>query len=146
MLPSIILANLHMGIIKTTSTNTCYEKTTPVVPVHPVSPPSVPASTPPPVVNPTPVSNPAPTPVQSSQATGGTQIWCSGPTAPGWRVDLPGGGCATTSALVAPQVIHLNQLPYTGAPLFDTPLIAYVLASFITAGVVTYIRELRRTM
>lgn len=24
---------------------------------------------------------------------GGTQPWCSSPTAPGWHVDLVGGGC-----------------------------------------------------
>ena len=28
---------------------------------------------------------------------GSTQPYCSGPTAPGWRTDLPGGGCGGTA-------------------------------------------------
>lgn len=28
---------------------------------------------------------------------GGTMPWCSGPMAPGWRVDLPNGGCGGDS-------------------------------------------------
>lgn len=29
----------------------------------------------------------------TSVGSGSMQIWCSGPTAPGWNVSLPGGGC-----------------------------------------------------
>lgn len=35
------------------------------------------------------------------------QIYCSGPTAPGWRVSLPNGGCMATS-------VPLRILPNTG--------------------------------
>lgn len=46
-------------------------------------------------------NSPSPAPVVDQHKTdtqlpkgGGSQIWCSGPTAPGWRVDLPNGGCS----------------------------------------------------
>ncbi len=45
---------------------------------------------------------PAPAPVvETPKPTGGTQPWCSSPTAPGWRVDLPGGGCGTQGSSLA---------------------------------------------
>ncbi len=36
---------------------------------------------------------------------GGAQPWCSSPTAPGWRVDLPGGGCGTTTTTASGTTI-----------------------------------------
>lgn len=36
----------------------------------------------------------------SAQSQGGTEPWCSSPTAPGWQVGLVGGGCGGTSIFV----------------------------------------------
>lgn len=36
---------------------------------------------------------------------GGSMPWCSGPMAPGWRVDLPGGGCGQVSTKTASGVV-----------------------------------------
>lgn len=44
----------------------------------------------PPVVIPPTITPEAPKPI-----IGGTQPWCSSPTAPGWTVGLPNGGCGS---------------------------------------------------
>ncbi len=70
------------------------------IPVHVPTPP--PVVIPPPVIVVVPTPPPSivvvpPTPVVVSSGGGGGngQIWCSGPSAPGWNVSLPGGGCNT---------------------------------------------------
>lgn len=68
---------------------------------------------PPPVVSPVPTSPVlSPVPSKTAPTEGGSQIWCSGPTAPGYRNGVPYGGCA--NLMPKPLVIHLNQLPRTG--------------------------------
>ncbi len=78
--------------------NSCY--------VPPVTPVVTPPVTPPPATTPTvsPIVTTAPT-------GGGGQIYCSSPTAPGWNVSLPNGGCNTTPMATS---VPLNILPYTG--------------------------------
>lgn len=52
-------------------------------------------------VSPAPVVNERP---QKEIPQGGSyQIYCSGPTAPGWRVDLPNGGCKPITPKIAPK-------------------------------------------
>lgn len=90
----------------------------------------------PPVTHPVPVVPPQPTtPTQPSSPTvtppaqptgpgptggGGTQVPCSSDTSPGYTVGLPNGGCPTGSSVSSStsttQVVHLNDMPYTGAP------------------------------
>jgi hypothetical protein len=79
-----------------------------------------PSPVPPPVVVPVPpVQTPQPSPlppttlVTNRISTDGGQIYCSGPTAPGWRVDLPNGGCKPVN-VEKPVVVHLSAMPYTG--------------------------------
>lgn len=56
---------------------------------------------------PVPVTPPNAPQSPTSPAGGNNgQIYCSSPTAPGWRVSLPNGGCTTS--------IPLKVLPYTG--------------------------------
>lgn len=85
-----------------TSSPVCTPDTVGSSPGKPVSSPVV---VPPPPQQP-PVLSPVPS--KTTPTEGGSQIWCSGPTAPGWNVSLPNGGCSK------PIVIHLNQLPRTG--------------------------------
>lgn len=54
----------------------------------------------------------SPPTVPATPNTGNGMIWCSGPQAPGWNVNLPDGGCSRASS--TSTVIHLDQLPYTG--------------------------------
>ncbi len=89
----------------------------PIVPPKPSVPPKEIVPTPivyhPPQPTPSPSPLPSDTPPQSgAPASGGGNgmVWCSGPQAPGWNVNLPDGGCSTTK----PQSIQLSQLPYTG--------------------------------
>lgn len=46
-----------------------------------------------------PPPEPEPEPESAPQASNNGQIFCSGPTAPGWNVSLPYGGCTTLSPL-----------------------------------------------
>lgn len=46
---------------------------------------------------------------QNESGGGNGQIYCSGPTAPGWVTGVEGGGCHGSTT-----IIHLNDLPYTG--------------------------------
>lgn len=75
-------------------------------PRHPVSPPVVPV--PPPVDLPLVVPT-----VPPSLPSGGGQIYCSGPTSPGWNVSLPDGGCKP------PVVVRLSDVPPTGLTLWQ---------------------------
>lgn len=96
-----------------------HETPPPVVPSTPVPPTVQPAPTPVPPNQPVP-SAPVSEVSQPAPAGGSGQIWCSGPTAPGWRVDLPNGGCKPTQNTpnllkpTQPVVIHLRDMPYTG--------------------------------
>lgn len=104
-----------------------HEEAPPVCEATPETPPPVvtmPPSSPTVPVPPTAPSNSVPV-----VPTGGSgQIYCSGPTAPGWHVDLPNGGCKPTQnppnllkpiqPVVTPpmKTIYLRDMPYTGAP------------------------------
>lgn len=90
---------------------------------------------------PVPLSPPITSPSASqSVEQGNGEIYCSSPTAPGWRVDLPGGGCTvpapvtltkinypkkttyhvpkvireTVTATSTPQIVPLVSIPFTG--------------------------------
>lgn len=56
---------------------------------------------------------------------GGGMIYCSGPSAPGYRVDLPGGGCGGTSIFVARgatiSIPSKSKLPGAAATSFTCP-------------------------
>lgn len=73
---------------------------------------------PPPAPAPAPLPQPSVPGVNPSAVTSGGNgmVWCSGPQAPGWNVNLPNGGCSPAKS----TVIHLNQLPYTGDSPIDT--------------------------
>lgn len=107
---TLILALLLVPLITYGKDKTPPPVCTPESPVG--SSPGKPSS-PPPVVSPVP-SNPvvAPVPSKTAPTEGGSQIWCSGPTAPGYQNGVPYGGCA--NLIPKPIVIHLNQMPYTG--------------------------------
>jgi hypothetical protein len=103
---------------------------TPIIaPATPTSPPPTPTSPQPTTPSPTPQSAPTPSPsiIPPAPAGGGNgMVWCSGPQAPGWNVNLPDGGCSTTTK---PNVVHLSQLGYTGNDSSDIEMSAafYVL-------------------
>ncbi len=97
---------------------------TPPVPVTPLQPMQPVITTAqlapvPPIVNQSSV-----TVNQSSTNSGGGggQLYCSSPTAPGWNVSLPNGGCVQSvptlevpSKVLRPvQVVRLSDMPYTG--------------------------------
>ena len=44
----------------------------------------------------TPSETPQKAPKAKKTGGGGGQVYCSAPTAPGWNVSLPGGGCGST--------------------------------------------------
>lgn len=62
----------------------------------------------------------------SNSGGGGSMVWCSGPTAPGWRVDLEDGGCrsiantvpsatgTSPSTVTRVTAVRLSDMPYTG--------------------------------
>lgn len=56
---------------------------------------------------------------------GGTMPYCSGPMAPGYRVDLPGGGCGGTQIYVARgttvSIPSKSKLPGAAATSFTCP-------------------------
>lgn len=99
-----------------------YDKPTP--PPTPVVTPYTPPTatiTPPP----TPAAIPQPTPIPAPSG-GGTQIYCSSPSAPGWNVSLPDGGCSPKTSKneqvpVKPvqKYVKLNALPPTGETFID---------------------------
>lgn len=76
-----------------------------------------PPTTQPPVV----VTQPTPVPVvvpmyvapPATHGPGGAQIYCSGPTAPGWTNGLPDGGCGPKKP-ISKIDIGTSTLPYTG--------------------------------
>lgn len=47
-------------------------------------------------------------PVAPAPSTGGTQPWCSSPTAPGWNVSLPNGGCGGTGLFGSVMAVFFN--------------------------------------
>lgn len=55
----------------------------------------------------------------TSMSVGGGQAWCSGPTAPGWNVSLPGGGCNGGSYFAVGQSVTVSGVTYT-CPAYDT--------------------------
>lgn len=92
----------------------------PIVPPKPHTAPTIPVPTAfqsPPTIS-TPMPSPALPPTQvgagPTSPGGNGMVWCSGPSAPGWNVNLPNGGCTPSK----PTVVHLDQLPYTG----DSPI------------------------
>ena len=44
----------------------------------------------------------SPPPSTTTTQVGGGQVYCSGPSAPGWNVSLPGGGCGSSSGVDVP--------------------------------------------
>ena len=62
----------------------------------------------------------------------GTQIWCSSPTAPGWRVDLPNGGCSRSFGAI--------QQDKTAATILIQRQFIVILNQYIT-----YLKEKRYT-
>ncbi len=105
----------------------------PIPPIAPNTPP-VQATIPPPNVVQAPTAN---VPSESTLVTGGgTQVYCSGPTAPGWRVDLKDGGCPDHSQMVggSPIVVHLNQLPVTGGIDLTAVLFCAALSLALTVA------------
>lgn len=116
LIPSIALAGgFHEKTHKTTPVYTPPPAPVVVVPAQPV-----------PVSQP---SNPAPHPVASGGGNG--QIYCSGPTAPGWQVGISDGGCnhpekpdgssspEIPDNLNHPTFVMLNTVPYTGTTITD---------------------------
>lgn len=102
-----------------------YQAPTPMYVAPNVLVPAQPTPTPQPSsISPAPVANELPKDYRTATEVpkgGGGQVPCSGPTSYGWRVDLPNGGCPT-STVQAPQTyqkpvsfISLSQIPYTGA-------------------------------
>lgn len=93
-----------------------------------------------PTPSPTPTTpTPAPSTPTSAQPqnSGNGMIWCSGPQAPGWNVNLPDGGCGTPGipvhAIVPgnPGVVHLSDLPYTGTNTVDLLSSALLYAAVV---------------
>lgn len=132
LFPFVVLAGGHASTVDCTQPT--HEATLAPAPISTVYQPptegSVTVSPPTPTISVVPQQAPV-----VPQQGGGSQIWCSGPTAPGWRVDLPNGGCkpAETAQLttispksiphvipvsmpkVAPiPVVYLKDVPYTG--------------------------------
>ncbi len=109
--------------------------------------PSVPSPVPVPLP-PSPTITPIPTSLQSPPQiptpSGNGQIWCSGPSTPGYNVST--GKCVpvstTTNAIVPkqtsvvekPQSIRLDQLPNTGTP---DDLVLVVICFSLVLGVIT---------
>ncbi len=85
-----------------------------------------------PIVSPTSVTQPAPTPIPPTQpmvpesynspaqpaSQGNGQVYCSSPTAPGWVVGVKNGGCDIPINKPV-EVVHLNQMPYTGLTFWE---------------------------
>lgn len=86
----------------------------------PTPPPAPPVSA---YVPPTATITPPPTQAATPQQTpiaapgGGTQIYCSSPTAPGYQVGVPDGGCKPK--VTHPAFIKLTDMPRTGATFID---------------------------
>lgn len=55
----------------------------------------------------------------TSLSVGAGQAWCSGPTAPGWNVSLPGGGCNGGSYFAIGESVTVSGVTYT-CPAYDT--------------------------
>lgn len=53
-----------------------------------------------------------------SMSVGSGQAWCSGPTAPGWNVSLPGGGCNGGSYFAIGESVTVSGVTYT-CPAYD---------------------------
>lgn len=78
---------------------------------------------------PSPWASEVPQPPVKQSSGGNGEIYCSSPTAPGWRVDLPNGGCEKQVTKVP-----LSVLPYTGDnSLWDRVLSAAILALVFTS-------------
>lgn len=91
------------------------------------SPTPTPASKPP-VNTPQSVTAPQAPPMPTANTPAGSpvgngMVWCSGPQAPGWNVNLPDGGCSPQKPLTSTgTVVQLSQLPYTGDSPIDVSL------------------------
>lgn len=103
------------------------KQTSPPAVSTPIPTPSAPAS----VVTPTPAGNPTP-------SGGGTQIYCSSPTAPGYRVGVPNGGCPTPISTRTVTSVPLNALPYTGTPWWYIYAEAAVISLIVTTIIHVY--------
>ncbi|MCE9541848.1 LamG domain-containing protein [Candidatus Kaiserbacteria bacterium] len=56
-----------------------------------------------------------------STSVGGTFLWCSGPMAPGWNVDLPDGGCSQVNSSALASVARAQSSATTN-PLVELQL------------------------
>jgi hypothetical protein len=94
-----------------TSTPPVATTTTPVatstLPIATTTPPL--STTTPTLSTSTPVSTTTPSisPIVEPKPLGNGAIWCSGPTAPGWNVSKPNGGCNTNTV----PVHHIDPKP-----------------------------------
>lgn len=56
--------------------------------------------------------DPSPSSSSSSASSGAGLPWCSGPSAPGWDVSLPGGGCGQATGALATTSSNSALCPY----------------------------------
>ena len=106
----------------------------PIVPPRPTIPVPKPFQSPPKIQ---PPNSPSSQPVVHPASSGNGEVWCSGPSSPGYNVNT--GKCSpistTTNAVVpSSQVIQLRQLPYTGDSSSDAILSALFYVAIIAAA------------